>query len=49
MNELLGNWIWDIYHIGALAFLGIIFWRVVSLVIESYNINKRENGRHKKK
>jgi hypothetical protein len=49
MNELFKNWQWDVYHIGAAIFVIIIVWRVITLVIESHNINKdKTNGRVKK-
>jgi Zn-dependent membrane protease YugP len=40
MSELFVNWKWDIFHIGAVLFCIVILWRVITLVIESYKINK---------
>jgi hypothetical protein len=44
MNEFLNGWKWDVYHIGAVLFVGIILWRVITLAIESHNINKKKSN-----
>jgi hypothetical protein len=50
MIELFREWKWDIFHIGATIFCIVIVWRVVTLAIESYNINKKKsNGKSEKR
>ena len=42
MSEFINGWRWDIYHIGVSIFWVIILWRVITLAVESYKINKRK-------
>jgi hypothetical protein len=42
MIELFKNWQWDVFHIGATLFCLVILWRVITLAIESYRINKKK-------
>jgi hypothetical protein len=43
MNELLKNWNWDVFHIGATLFIILIVSTVIWLIIDSIKINK--NGK----
>jgi hypothetical protein len=45
-SEIFQNWVWDIYHIGALLFLLLIAGAVISVAIQSFKLNK--NGKTKR-
>jgi hypothetical protein len=45
-SEMFSNWVWDIYHIGAVLFLFLIASAVISVAIQSFKLNK--NGRTKR-
>jgi hypothetical protein len=45
MSEIIKNWNWDLYHIGAVIFLFMVAGAIAWIVIDSINYKKKVNGK----